>query len=126
MAGPGGRRRPRRSGSRAPTPLRWCSGRKTRPCGRGPGDRGPSEDRIEGQQGITGKVHLGDQALGERPAEQGEVDVGGPPGVGVVAPRIGARLDGHEAVPPFAVGQAPTRPGEVGVKRRRVLIAGWA
>src|SRR5688500_9387611 len=52
------------------------------------------EDRVVGAQRVAREVHLGDQPLGERGAEQREVDVRGPPGVVVVAPRVRARLDG--------------------------------
>ncbi|CAM5375983.1 hypothetical protein SANTM175S_07132 [Streptomyces antimycoticus] len=47
----------------------------------------------------------------------------GAPRVLVVAPRIGARLDGGEAVGTVVVGQRPPHTGEVGVERRGVLIA---
>src|SRR3712207_5411734 len=54
------------------------------------------EDRVLAEQRVVREVHLGDQTLGERAAEQAEVDVRGPPGVVVVAPRVGAGLDRHE------------------------------
>src|SRR5580704_5233445 len=62
------------------------------------------EDGVQRQQRVAGEVHLGDQPLGERAAEQREVNVGRTPGVVVVAPRVGARLDGDEPVPPGRVG----------------------
>ena len=51
-----------------------------------------------GEQRIARKIHLRHEALREGVAEQGEVDVGRPPGVGVVAPGIGAGLDRDEPV----------------------------
>src|SRR5579875_475363 len=65
------------------------------------------EDRVLGEERVAGKVHLRHQPLRERPAEQREVDVRRAPGVQVVAPRVGAGLDGDEAVPALAVGDAP-------------------
>ena len=111
------------TGSRAPTPARSC------PCRTGDqavpgllvGDR--AEDRVVGEQRVAGEVHLGDQPLGERRAEHREVDVRGPPGVVVVAPRVGARLDGDEPVAAVVVGEAAAGAGEVGVERRGVLVA---
>src|SRR5690606_25046804 len=55
-------------------------------------------DRVERQQRVAREVHLRPEALGEAVAEDGEVDVRGPPGVDVVAPRVGAGLDGREVV----------------------------
>ena len=46
-----------------------------------------------------------------------------PPRVVVVAPRIGARLDRDERERAVGAGQAAPEPGEVGVQRRRVLVA---
>src|SRR5688572_2373375 len=50
------------------------------------------------------------------------MQVRGTPGVVVIAPRISARLDGLEAVPPRIVGERPPGAGEIGVERRVVLI----
>ena len=41
----------------------------------------------------------------------------------VVAPRVGAGLDRHEAVAPVGVGQAAAQPGEVRVERRGMAVA---
>ena len=60
-------------------------------------------DRVERQQRIAREVHLGDEPLLEGLPEEREVDVRGSPGVRVVAPRIGARLDRDEA------GMLPSR-----------------
>ncbi len=46
-----------------------------------------------------------------------------PPGVAVVAPRVGPRLDRGEPVDPVVVGQAAPGPGEPRVQRRGVLVA---
>ena len=73
--------------------------------------------------GSPGEVHLRDQPLGERGPEQREVDVRRTPGVVVVAPRVGARLDRREAVAALVVGQRAAAAGEVRVERRGVLVA---
>src|SRR5437763_6442880 len=51
------------------------------------------EDRVVGEERVAREVHLSDQTLGEGPAEQREVDVGRPPRVVMVTPRVGPRLD---------------------------------
>ncbi len=90
-------------------------------AGSGVGDR--AEDRVVGEERVAGEVHLGDQPLGERRAEEREVDMGRAPGVVVIAPRVGAGLDGGERVAALVVGQTAADAGEVGVQRGRVLIA---
>ena len=80
------------------------------------------EDRIEGEQGIAGKVHLGHQPGQEAAAEHREVHVRRPPGILVVPPRIGARLDGQEPELADRVRQHAPGPGEVRVERRRVPV----
>ena len=70
-------------------------------------------DRVEREQRIAGKVHLRDQPLHRRVAEQREVDVLRAPGERVVLPRIGAGLDGDEAVPAVVVGEGAADAGEV-------------
>ena len=67
------------------------------------------EDRVEGEQRIAGEVHLRDQPRQEGRPEQREVDVRRAPGVGVVAPGIGAGLDGDELVGAVGVGDARGR-----------------
>ena len=64
------------------------------------------EDRVQREQRVGREVHLGDQPLGERAAEQREVDVRRPPGVVVIAPRVGPRLDRDEPVPAERVRHA--------------------
>ena len=66
-------------------------------------------DRVLPEQRVAREVHLGDQPLGEGPAEQAEVDVRGAPRVVVVAPRVRAGLDGEELVAAQAVGDARGR-----------------
>ena len=85
---------------------------------------GAAEDRIVGHQRVAGKIHLRDQARGERGAEDREMNVCGAPGVVVILPRIGAGLDGDEAIAAFGVGDGVTAAGEVGIKRSVVLIDG--
>jgi hypothetical protein len=79
-------------------------------------------DRIEGHQRIVRKVHLGDEAGNETGPEQGKVNVGGPPGVRMVAPWVGARLDGHETVITVLVRDRASGAGEVRVKRSWVIV----
>src|SRR5215470_11926473 len=50
------------------------------------GDAG--EDDVVGEERVALEVHLRDEPLRERDAEQREVDVRGPPGVVVVAPGV--------------------------------------
>src|SRR6185295_3383157 len=62
------------------------------------------EDGVEGHQAVAGEEHLRDEAGQEAGPEDGQVDVRGPPGVRMVAPRIGAGLDRDEPVPSLGVG----------------------
>ena len=80
------------------------------------------EDRIEPDQGIAREVHLGDQPLLERLPEEREVDVGRAPSVGMVPPRIGARLDRHKAEGAIVAGETPAQAREVGVEGRGVVV----
>src|ERR671915_60675 len=80
------------------------------------------EDRVLEEQRIAREVHLRHQARGERVTEQGEVDVGGTPGVGMVLPRVRARLDRDEAIAALVVGHAPSRTGEIRVERGRMAV----
>ena len=86
------------------------------------GVRNRVEDRVAGEQRISRKIHLRDQPCDEGGAEEREVNVRRPPGVGVVAPRIRGGLDGHEPIPPVRVGGAPAAAAEVGVERGRVVV----
>ena len=58
------------------------------------GDR--LEDRVEGEERVTGEVHLRDHPLREFGAEEREVDVRRPPCIVVVLPRVGAGFDRRE------------------------------
>src|SRR3954463_9983000 len=49
------------------------------------------------------------------------MDMGRPPGVVVIAPRISARLDGDEFVVAGSVGLRPSRPREIRIERRGML-----
>ena len=69
------------------------------------------------EERVSGEVHLGYEAAPESLPEQGEVYVGRAPGVVVVLPGVGPRLDRHEAVSSLVVGQAAAGAGEVGVQR---------
>src|ERR1700722_9616616 len=59
---------------------------------------GAIEDGIVDHERITGKIHLADQARGERRTENRKVNVGGAPGVVGVLPGICARFYGAEAL----------------------------
>ena len=50
--------------------------------------------------------------------------MGGAPGIGVVAPWVGARPDGDEPIAAVGPGEAAARAGEVGVKGSGVLVGG--
>src|SRR5260221_11460662 len=80
------------------------------------------KDWIEVEERIAREIHLGDETRGEGRPEDGEMDMSRPPGVMGVAPRIGARLDGQEAICALRVGQHLSRAGEVGIERRVMLI----
>ncbi len=80
-------------------------------------------DRVLPEQRVVREVHLRHQPLRERPAEEREVDVRGPPGVGVVPPRVRAGLDRRERVAAVRVGQRAPDPDEAGVERSRPLVA---
>ena len=54
--------------------------------------------------------------------EYREVDMRRPPGVVVIAPGIGARLDGDELVIALRVGLHPAGPGKIRIERRRMLV----
>ena len=87
------------------------------------GSRDRVEDRVLEEQRVAREVHLRHQPLRERAAEEAEVDVRGPPRVGVVAPRVGARADRDEAEVALVVGQAVRpAPREVRVERRRPVV----
>src|ERR1700756_1839114 len=86
--------------------------------------RGAVVDRIRREKWVAGKVHLRDQAGGERGTEEGEMNVGRAPCVVVIAPGIAARLHRDEAVMAIGVGQGVTTTGEVGIEWRIVLIDG--
>ena len=105
------------SHSKASAQLSWVRSREYRLIARCRAARRDGvEDRVLTEQRVVREVHLGDQPLGEGPAEQAEVDVRRPPGVVVVAPRVGAGLDRHELVAAQAVGDHPAQPVEVRVQ----------
>ncbi len=112
------------NGTPAPTPARVASRSKRRHQPVPGALRDRVEDRVLGEQRVVREVHLGHQPLGERAPEQREVDVRGPPGVVVVAPRVGARLDRGERVVAVGVGEHPPAAGEVRVQRGRPVVAG--
>src|SRR5260370_25194078 len=82
------------------------------------------EDRVEGQKRIAGKIHLSSEASGETRTEQTEVNMIWPPSIVMIAPRIRARLDRHEAVRAVRVRDHSSDTGEMRIERRLVLILG--
>src|SRR4029077_818708 len=63
-------------------------------------------DRIQTEQLVAREIHLGDQTLGEGSSEYREVNVRWAPSISVIAPRVGAGLDGQKAVRSVGLGQA--------------------
>ena len=55
-------------------------------------------------------------------AEHREMDVRRTPGVGVIAPGVGAGLDGDELVVALGVGLRAAGAGEIRIERRRMLV----
>src|SRR4029077_11084795 len=80
------------------------------------------EDRVLAEERVAREVHLRDQPLGKGAAEEREVDVRWPPGVGVVPPGIRAWLDGDELVPSVRVGHAPPAAVEVWIEWSRMVV----
>ena len=50
--------------------------------------------------------------------------VGGTPGIVMIAPRVGPRLDGQEAVEAVRIGRGAAGPREVRIERRRMVVPG--
>src|SRR5689334_5226573 len=63
------------------------------------------EDRVERLQGISGEVHLGDQARKNARAKERQMDVSGAPSVVVIPPGVRSRFDAAELVTPFGIGE---------------------
>src|SRR5580765_4957339 len=80
------------------------------------------KNRIEGKQGITGKVHLRDQTRNESLSKDRKVYMGGPPGIVVVEPGIRPRLNGHETISAMFVRKRSSSSGEIRVERRWMLV----
>src|SRR5207247_6192886 len=81
------------------------------------------EDWIVREERVVGEIHLGYQPRHPRWAEQREMYVRGPPGVGVVLPGVGTGADCEEAIYSLRVRDAAADPEEVGVERAGPLIA---
>src|SRR3569623_538429 len=79
------------------------------------------ENRIEREQRVAREIHLRHQAGDEGMTEHREMDVGGAPRIVVIAPGIGAGLDGDEAIIAGGVALGAARAGEIGIERRRML-----
>ena len=89
---------------------------------RADGSANAVEDGVEGLQRVAGKIHLRDQARENARAEQRKMNVRRTPRVGVIDPRIRARLDGLDEIAPLIVGEQAACAGEVGIQRRIVTI----
>src|SRR5207302_9822075 len=79
-------------------------------------------DGIEGKKRIAGKIHLGDQPGGKCRSQQREMNVGGPPGVGMVSPGISARFDSDEFVEAIGIGEGASCSSEVGIERSWMVV----
>ena len=77
--------------------------------------RDPVVYGIQGQQLIAGKIHLSHQPGYKGLSEKGIMNVGGTPGIVMVAPRVGARPDADKPILAFFVGHAAAGPAEVGI-----------
>ena len=75
------------------------------------------EDRIQGLQRVTGKVHLRDQARENAGAKEREMNMRRPPCVVVIAPGIGPGLDGLEPVITVFVGDGTALASEIRIER---------
>ena len=83
-------------------------------------DRG--DDRALPDHRVALEIHLRDEPLREGVAEDGEVDVGRPPIVDAVRPRIGARSDGAEPVATLGIRDGPATAAEVRIERGPVTL----
>ena len=84
--------------------------------------RHPEVNWVVLQEGITREIHLGNQAIRDVAPKQGEVNVIGPPGIGVVAPGISAGLNGVKLVVAFVVGQTTATAQKIGVDGSSMLV----
>src|SRR5208282_1011539 len=84
--------------------------------------RNAVKNRIEFEQRVTWEIHLGHQPCSKGRAEERKVNVLGPPGVVMIAPWIGARADGDEAVAALLVRQSLSPAGEVRIQRSIMLV----
>ena len=75
---------------------------------------GAVENRIERQQRIAGKIHLGDKPRHEGWAEPGEMNMRWPPGVVMIAPGVSTGLDGNEPIATFCVAKRTAKPVKLG------------
>src|SRR5262249_39596730 len=80
------------------------------------------KDRVERQERIAGKIHLGDNARHKAGAENAEVKMCRTPCVRRVPPGIGAGFDGQEAIISVFVSHRLTNAGKVGIERRIMLV----
>ena len=122
-ASPPGRAGRCRTRTRAPSPAASRGSRSARSSACGPRSSG-TELKIGsyGKSGSPGKyICVTSRCANARPSSEKWM-CAGPPGVVVVAPRVGPGLDRHEAVAPLVVGHAAPGAGEVRVQRRRPAV----
>src|SRR4051812_31308157 len=81
------------------------------------------EDRVERKQRVGREIHLRHQSRDEGMAEHREMNMRGTPGVVVIAPGIGAGLDGDEPVVAGGIAHRAACSGEIRIERRRMLVA---
>src|SRR4029077_7886962 len=85
--------------------------------------RGAVEDWIEGHQRIAGKIHLRDEARGERRPEQRKMNVSGAPCVVMISPGICSRTNSDEAEAAFGIRHRVSGAAEIWIELSVVLIA---
>src|SRR5215469_5433455 len=81
------------------------------------------ENRVKRKYGVARKVHLRDEPRQKRRPEQRKVDMRGAPGIGMIAPGIGAGLDAYETVAPLAVGHRAALAAKIRIERGGMLVA---
>src|SRR5258708_22177443 len=77
---------------------------------------------IKRKQSIAGKIHLRDETRREGWSKNRKMDMGGPPGIVVIAPGIRAGTNGNEAITAFSVRDRVAPTAKIRIKRSIVLI----
>src|SRR5215472_9555277 len=79
-------------------------------------------DGVCGEQRIAWKIHLRDQSSCESRTEYREMDVGRPPRIVMIAPRVCTGLDSCEGVPAIGIGYETSAAAKVWIERRVMLV----